>query len=227
MTTGKPLTALVGGLKPEIRVIAKAGSLLNLHFKDSSIILKTYQLGSDETTHTFVVSASETAYVVDDATNGASVEVLVDAVAQYNAEIKYGLLLYRDGDECEDITGGWSSGYSYNNWTVTSATKSSDGITIATPTTGFCPIGTNNKINVTDYAKVKFNLKNVVNPCYVRVTTTTNLANATAAEVRIETGMTEVECDVSGLTGEYYISIAIVHADQPAYSLTMTKAWLE
>ena len=111
--------------------------------------------------------------------------------------------------------------------TVIPATKSSDGITIATPTTGFCPIGTNNKINVTDYAKVKFNLKNVVNPCYVRVTTTTNLANATAAEARIETGMTEVECDVSGLTGEYYISIAIVHADQPAYSLTMTKAWLE
>ena len=71
----------------EIRVTAKAGALLNLHYKDSSIILQSYQLGASETTHTFVVSVSEIAYVVEDVTNGVSVEVLVDVVAQYSVVI--------------------------------------------------------------------------------------------------------------------------------------------
>ena len=43
MIIGKSLTALGGGgLKPEIRVTAKAGALLNLHYKDSTIILQSY-----------------------------------------------------------------------------------------------------------------------------------------------------------------------------------------
>ena len=89
MIIGKSLTALGGGgLKPEIRVTAKAGALLNLHYKDSTIILQSYQLGASETTHTFVVNVSETAYVVEDVTNGKSVEVLVDVVAQYSVEIE-------------------------------------------------------------------------------------------------------------------------------------------
>ena len=113
MIIGKSLTALgSGGLKPEIIVTAKAGALLNLHYKDSSIILQSYQLGTDETQYTFLVNVSETAYVIEDATNSASVEVLVDAVAQYSVKIKYtpGNALYWLGDECYDITGGWVVG---------------------------------------------------------------------------------------------------------------------
>ena len=108
MIIGKSLTALGGGgLKPEITVTAKAGALLNLHYKDSSIILQSYQLGAEETQHTFTVNVSETAYVVEDVTNSESVEVLVDAVAMYNVEIEYKLYLYRDGEEFEEVTGGW------------------------------------------------------------------------------------------------------------------------
>ena len=87
MIVGKSLTALGGGgLKPEIIVTAQAGAALNLHYRDSSIILQSYQLGAEETQHTFTVIVSETPYVVEDTTNGASVEVLVNAVAQYNVE---------------------------------------------------------------------------------------------------------------------------------------------
>ena len=93
MIIGKSLTALGGGgLKPEIRVTAKAGALLNLHYKDSSIILQSYQLGAEETQHTFMVDVNATAYVIDDATNVKSVEVLVDAVAVFNVNIYYGRL---------------------------------------------------------------------------------------------------------------------------------------
>lgn len=110
MIVGKSLTALGGdGLKPEIIVTAKAGALLNLHYKGSSIILKSYQLGESETQHTFVVSVSETAYVVEDVTNSSSIEVLVDAVAQYSVEIEYILWLYKDGDSCIEVTGDWSA----------------------------------------------------------------------------------------------------------------------
>ena len=79
MIIGKSLTALGGGgLQPEICVTAQAGAVLNLRYKDSSIILQSYQLGADETQHTFVVSVSETAYVVEDVTN-----VMVDTIAVY------------------------------------------------------------------------------------------------------------------------------------------------
>ena len=112
MIIGKSLTALGGGgLKPEIRVTAKAGALLNLHYKDSSIILQSYQLSSLEKQYTFVVSGSETAYVIDDITNSSSVEVLVDAVAVFNAELKYkpaGALFWL-GDKCAELSGGWNT----------------------------------------------------------------------------------------------------------------------
>ena len=70
MIIGKSLTALGGGgLKPEIIVTAKSGALLNLHYKDSSIILQTYQLGESETQHTFIVDVSASSYIVEDKTN--------------------------------------------------------------------------------------------------------------------------------------------------------------
>ena len=134
MIIGKSLTALGGGgLKPEITVTAKAGALLNLHYKDSSIILQSYQLVSDETTHTFVVDVSETAYLIDDATNGKSVEVLVDSVAVFTSEIKYETWLYKDGDKFESYTGGWVArgayyANSYFTPTAPQMTENSDNI---------------------------------------------------------------------------------------------------
>ncbi len=90
MIIGKSLTAIVsGGLEPEIHVTALAGALLNLRLKNSSIILQSYQLGASETQHTFIVNMSDTAYIIEDATNGISVEVLVNTVSLFNAQIQY------------------------------------------------------------------------------------------------------------------------------------------
>ena len=90
MIIGKSLTAVVsGGLEPEIRVTALAGALLNLRLKNSSIILQSYQLGASETQHTFIVNMSDTAYIIEDVTNGISVEVLVNTVSLFNAQIQY------------------------------------------------------------------------------------------------------------------------------------------
>lgn len=152
MIIGKSLTALGGsGLKPEIIVTAKAGALLNLHYKDSSIILQSYQLGADETQHTFVVSVSETAYVVEDVTNGKRVEVLVDTVAQYDVEIVYTFYLYNYGDECEDITGGW-----INLNVGGTVTKNSNNFTLSNQPTrsGSCILQTANIIDTTKFTKL-------------------------------------------------------------------------
>ena len=90
MIIGKSLTAIVsGGLKPEIHVTALAGALLNLRLKNSSIILQSYQLGPSETQHIFVVNMSDTAYIIDEATTGNSVEVLVNNVSLFNVAIQY------------------------------------------------------------------------------------------------------------------------------------------
>lgn len=157
MIIGKSLTALGGGgLKPEIHVTAKAGALLNLHYRDSSIILQSYQLGAEETQHTFVVSVSETAYVVEDVTNSASVEVLVDVVAQYSVDITHILWLYKDGDECEDVTGGYLSGADVQTVISTYGitTKESDGLVVAQNTSITYQVAgfrTANKISFSDY----------------------------------------------------------------------------
>lgn len=156
MIIGKSLTALGGGgLEPEIRVTAKAGALLNLHYKGSSIILQSYQLGASETTHTFVVNVSETAYVIEDSTNRKSVEVLVDVVAQYSVEIHYILWLYKDGDDFEDVTGGWNVTYFGSSY-YSVATKNNGNIYMKNiDNNDYQPyMSTNKKINTIGYSKI-------------------------------------------------------------------------
>lgn len=159
MIIGKSLTALGGGgLKPEIRVTARAGALLNLYFKGSNIILQSYQLGESETTHTFVVSVSDTAYVVEDMTNEASVEVLVDAVAVFEAEIKYIPYLYKDGVLYEDFTGGYDeTKYNYSSsYTCTSLwTKNADTLSANFPSYPHCVVQSfNNSFDIGLYSKI-------------------------------------------------------------------------
>lgn len=153
MIIGKSLTALGGGgLKPEIRVTAKAGALLNLHYKDSTIILQSYQLGAEETQHTFVVSVSETAYVVEDVTNGKSVEVLVDAVAQYVVDIsRFDGVIYENGTEYVTLTYGTygGNGYAYNTGSNLSFGYSGGGNVYG----GY--ITTTEQISMGDFSKVE------------------------------------------------------------------------
>jgi hypothetical protein len=68
------------------------------------------------------------------ATNGectTTQDVLVDAAVEYEIEMDYKLWLYREGDECEDVTGGWtSSGYSRSNYSIISGKKEADCLNV-------------------------------------------------------------------------------------------------
>ena len=95
----------------------------------NGIILDTYTLGEDETEHTFVVKVGT--YTVQGIlnTDGTSEEVVIDTIGQYSVELDYKLWLYREGDECEEVTGGWSiNGYTHtwSSGVLTAATKNSD-----------------------------------------------------------------------------------------------------
>lgn len=51
-----------------------------------------------------------------DGTDTYTQDVLVDVITEYEIEITKKLYLYRDGDECEDVTGGWSFEYKAVNY---------------------------------------------------------------------------------------------------------------
>lgn len=103
-----------GGLKPELTVTAPAGSTIDL--LQGGIVVDTYTLGASETEHTFVVKVGTYTARITLGEETNSKEVLIDNVGQYAITINYRLYLYHEGNECTDITGGWSvtatSGYS-------------------------------------------------------------------------------------------------------------------
>lgn len=249
MIIGKSLTALGGGgLKPEIRVTAKAGALLNLHFKDSSIILQSYQLGTDETTHTFIVNVSETAYVVDDVTNGASVEVLVDSVCQYNVEIQYILYLYKNGNTYTSVTGGWGATakkvIGAGNTRVPSLTFNDDNMFFYIPSQSSTSnatyegaLMTNNKIDTTNYSLLKAEWtgyipsggdSNIINGwsvlylCNSRTTDNEVVKKINGIQDNITT------LDISSVTGSYYVGLQTCtqFATNILYH-NVYKVWLE
>ena len=227
MIIGKSLTALSGGLKPEIIVTAKAGSLLNLHFKDSPIILQSYQLGAEETTYTFIVSVSETAYVVEDATNSASVEVLVDVVAQYSIKIPYVLWIYKDGDGCDPVTGGWAINDSMATGrpvTGTAILNDSGTQYINAPGYTDASLRTKNKINVSDYSIMAVEFTAITGLDFVGLISTYSTSDVSTPVARIEVVSAGTAfADISDVTGSYYI----VHRTGGGRGGRVSKIWLE
>lgn len=60
------------------------------------------------------------------------------------------LYLYKEGDKCVDVTGGWKSGFTYRSGSITFNSDHIDITTIA----GVRTIVPNKKINVTKYKKL-------------------------------------------------------------------------
>ena len=224
---GKSLTALGGGLKPEIIVTAKAGALLNLHYKDSSIILQSYQLGAEETQHTFVVSVSETLYVVEDVTNGKDVEVLVDTVSQYNVEIPYALWIYKDGDGCDTVTGGWSvNDCMCTGRPLTGTAILNDSGTQYLNTSGYtdASLRTINKIDVSDYSTMFVEFTAIFNQDFVVLKSTFSSSSTSTSEAQIDVTKPDTySTDISNIVGSYYV----VHCAGGDRGGRVSKIWLE
>lgn len=88
-------------------------------------------------------------------------DVLIDTAAEFEVEMTFDvnyLMLYDFGDECEEVTGGWtSSGYSSgtSGYTVYAGTKNVDNLYVASKgSSKFTVLGTATAISLSDYVSV-------------------------------------------------------------------------
>lgn len=97
------------------------------------------------------------------ATNGTKTStetVLIDIAGVYEIEMFFKLWLYREGDECKDISGGWDFGISqeHKNYGSSSSNKENNclKISIKSITAGFLAgFVTTNKIDLSGYSALK------------------------------------------------------------------------
>lgn len=90
-----------------------------------------------------------------DGTNTSTQDVLVDMAIQFDVEMSYfnGLKLYWYGDECEDVTGGWSQTFDYGP-NSGSFVKNSDNIQLNTVVYSNMNMGSSKKISRGSYTKL-------------------------------------------------------------------------
>lgn len=99
------------------------------------------------------------------ATNGEQTktqDVLIDAAMEYEIDMRFTLWLYRAGDECEEVTGGWgTSGYSSSAHTLSAATKNTNNFYFVSTTSAVKQLGTLSAIDFTGYTTLKVSVNNV------------------------------------------------------------------
>ncbi len=151
--------------------------------------------------------------------------------------------LYNEGDECVDLTGGWTSdGYSEIDKTVIAATKELNYIKVkdnASQSTS-CIIGTQSKINFTPYAKLFADVfvhrgrgEGIGNTRRLALYIRTDKIIGGVSPIAIISGDESVgnitwELDVSGLSGEYYLlGRTFTGAGALPAEFDINKVWLE
>lgn len=174
-------------------------------------------------------------------TNTATQDVLVDVITEYDIEMTYKLWLYKNGDECTDVTGGWS--------VITSSTgtmsKQDDGIQINVgPGDGtYCNIGIANTIDVTEYSKLTMRTSEVTylhcsavvgltlctGTTPVKTTAYYTRPSASTSTLKISPDDLVVE-DISSMTGSY--NVVLVCETGGAYSdskinYKVYEVWIE
>lgn len=178
--------------------------------------------------HSYVITATL-------GTKSQSKSVTVDRVALYEVEIDYKLWLYKYGDECEDVTGGWDiSGKTWSGQSVQSHTKNSSDIAISksSSTSYVRCITTNNKINLANLSRLVINAN--ISATYgsgalVTSASSTNLKYDASGNSLIgaitTTGSQDYTFDISSLSDSRYLDIACY----TSYYATgnIYKIWLE
>lgn len=173
------------------------------------------------------------------ATNGEQTDiqdVLVDAAMDYEIKMGYILWLYREGDECEDVTGGWTSDGYYEAESIpcTPAVKNDNNIyleTLSSYNYAYACCGTVNEIDVTNYSKLyveKMSLQYINSPYVAILPTGTKIFNGnTVASTSADTVVGEKEItfvDISSVTGYHHV-ITSVHSYK--YHGYIYNVWLE
>ena len=165
-------------------------------------------------------------------------DVLVDVIAEYEIEMSYFsvLWLYREGDECIDVTGGWT-GNTYDG--RGSVAKNSDHLSAVTnnapyANAGFC---TNELIDFTGYhtLNIEYELSGKVSGNFFGFSSSKPTSNddiwsfSSGNAVTVSTNNGKLSLDISSFSGSFYVRYASRHTSSE-YGSSNWKAyniWLE
>ncbi|MBR0596974.1 LamG-like jellyroll fold domain-containing protein [Sinanaerobacter chloroacetimidivorans] len=140
--------------------------------------------------------------------------------------------MYKRGDEFVDFTGGIKvmPAFTEGSWGLGTVTKNGNNYTITSSTNNTqAGITTNNKINLTPYAKLKIKYDSTTTGLRRVIFNDINTDNTTATLVALpQISGTDIihEVDISSYSGEYYIIFSNCNAGTTITS-TVKEMWLE
>lgn len=197
--------------------------------KDGKIYTATW----DETAQHWEIVGLPLGTFTVEATNGIKTTtetVLIDITGVYEIEMSYRLYLYKDGDQCEDVTGGWQC------WKLAGTSELLDtSIHIASSKNNqWQATSTKTKINLTNFsnlkAEVKLESQMMAQYCQLGPTIRTTVDTSKSANdyaVRkqyvADVGDHMITIDISDLDDEYCIAFNSYYVG----SAYIYKVWLE
>lgn len=149
-----------------------------------------------------------------DPTNTASKTVEITKEGEsVSVELSYKLWLYKEGDQCVDVTGGWSlNGYSYSGVSLTEAKYNADclfldGVSAAAAATGTAKAIDLSKYNTLYLDAQMAGLDAIGNGAVLSLVSSKAISNTTTKLFYTikSTGRQEHIIDISALSGECYI----------------------
>lgn len=147
-----------------------------------------------------------------------------------NIVLEYTQWYFKDGEQYESITGGWSnSGWSYNGRTAQAPTITDRIIVNSQPNQNATIAGTAKKIDFTGINTIKVNVIAVTTAVRVDLSQSKALASSGGDEV-VRQAITQVgvhNIDVSSVNGEYYLSVSAISNSTTAWVGTVTEIWGE
>lgn len=131
--------------------------------------------------------------------------IVINAAEEYNMTMSYYTYLFKDGDTCSDLTGGWTAGYTNLNSTFTIADSK---LTIGSATA----VGTTNTVDVTNYSTLVITGTGLTHtgsqPCIAwnGLYSARSNSGAVATDSYTNTGAFTLSLDISSYSGSYYIT---------------------
>lgn len=178
-----------------------------------------------------------------DGTNTKSESVEITSEGQsVSVELSYSLWLYKDGDTCDSVTGGWTSftESSDNRVNFNSDNIYTYGKYVKTQHGAAAYAYPNRKIDLSKYASLRAKVSGVSynSACQCGIMVNDSLTNVTNGVVSSHDELAdftaaaaanngEISIDISTLKGEYYVLIGVTYGTaNGASSLTCAEMWL-
>ncbi len=208
---GRTNTGGGGGLQDTdalLRVQAPAGSVVTITKGATTKTDQGHENADDNTVYDyyFIIHQSQfdsvNPWTVTATLNGdtASDTIVINAAEEYNMTLEYVLWLFKDGDTCDEITGGWT-----NRWS-TAGTVQSNALYCGSNAN----IQTVNKIDISGYSKLVFEGNRITQQSQGHCLTYCGLYYTTSSS------SDGVFAALDG-TGEYTLEIDISNASDGGY----------